>query len=154
MISNILGHPDYHITKDGELYSKKSGKWKLRKAKVVNGTGRVNVQLDGKNYKIHRLVALAYIPNPENKPCVCHKDNNPLNNRVDNLYWGTQAENMSQASRDNRLGVNKKLNPKQRRRIIIRIMKGYPYRQLALRYGVVSSTIHKIASKANLRKDR
>lgn len=42
---------------------------------------------------IHRLVALAYIPNPNNFPCVNHKDCNPQNNRVDNLEWITYKEN-------------------------------------------------------------
>ena len=55
---------------------------------------------------LHRLVALVYIPNPENLPYVCHKDNVPTNNSVKNLYWGTQKDNMSQASRDGRM-VNK-----------------------------------------------
>ena len=46
------------------------------------------------------------IPNPLNKPCVCHKDNNPLNNRVSNLYWGTYSENMQQCIRDGRFSHN------------------------------------------------
>ena len=43
---------------------------------------------------IHRLVATAFIPNPEKKPFVDHINNNPLDNRVDNLRWCTQSENM------------------------------------------------------------
>lgn len=42
------------------------------------------------------------IPNPENKPCVCHKDNNPKNNFYKNLYWGTQSENIQQCVKDGR----------------------------------------------------
>ena len=45
---------------------------------------------------VSRLVAITFLPNPENKPCVCHKDNNPLNNQVSNLYWGTYKENTQQ----------------------------------------------------------
>lgn len=51
-----------------------------------------------KYFQIHRLKALAHIPNPENKLCVGHRDNNPLNNWMnedwkDNLYWCTSSEN-------------------------------------------------------------
>lgn len=55
-----------------------------------------------KNRSISRLVAKAYVPNPENKPYVLHLDNNPLNNPFSNLKWGTQAENMQQMARDGR----------------------------------------------------
>jgi hypothetical protein len=50
---------------------------------------------DGKTYPklVHRLVALTFIPNPENKPVVDHIDTNPHNNRVDNLRWVTTQEN-------------------------------------------------------------
>lgn len=47
----------------------------------------------GKNYFIHRLVAEAFVPNPNNLPCIDHIDRNYLNNSADNLRWCTQKEN-------------------------------------------------------------
>lgn len=52
-----------------------------------------SVKIHGKAYKIHRLVAQAFIANPENKPMVHHKDNNPLNNYYENLQWVSNREN-------------------------------------------------------------
>jgi hypothetical protein len=46
-----------------------------------------------KHYRIHRLVAQAFIPNPDNKAEVNHKDFNKINNHVNNLEWTTQEEN-------------------------------------------------------------
>lgn len=53
-----------------------------------------------KSSKVHRLVACAFLPNPDNKRCVCHKDNDTSNNCADNLYWGTDKENQNQAWKD------------------------------------------------------
>lgn len=56
-----------------------------------------------KTFALHRLVAMAFIPNPNNYPLIMHLDNNPSNNHVSNLQWGTHAENTQQAVRDGNL---------------------------------------------------
>lgn len=64
-----------------------------------NGHGYLIIGLckDGKktNFYIHRLVAMAFIDNPENKPVVNHKDYNAKNNNFNNLEWVTQKENIA-----------------------------------------------------------
>ena len=60
-------------------------------------------------------MALTFIPNPNKYSIVCHKDNNPTNNnRVENLYWGTQKENMRQMVADNRQRKSKVIQYKQK----------------------------------------
>jgi hypothetical protein len=64
----------------------------------------VDLWKDGKQktHKVHRLVAEAFLLNPDNLPCVCHKDDNPANNNVENLFWGTMKDNMDDCQRKGR----------------------------------------------------
>lgn len=105
MKENIPGYPNYHITKEGILYFRRGSKW-YKKKYTTTPSGHLDVRLwhNGKktHFGVHRIVALVYLPNPHNKPCVCHKDNNPKNNRVENLYWGTYQENSAQMVKDGR----------------------------------------------------
>lgn len=64
-----------------------------------SGYFRTNLAKDGANktVKVHRLVAEAFIPNPDNKPTVNHKDGNKQNNSVENLEWATMSEQLHHA---------------------------------------------------------
>ena len=59
----------------------------------VLNSGYQGISIQNKNYLVHRLVASAFIPNHEGKPQVNHKDENKLNNRIENLEWMTREEN-------------------------------------------------------------
>lgn len=98
-IPGYEGH--YEAGSNGEI---KSLKYKSRSIMAYSMAGRsgneypsVTLTLNNKHkrFYIHRLVSLAFLPNPENKKQVNHKDRNKLNNSVENLEWCTPKENMN-----------------------------------------------------------
>lgn len=114
----------YQVSNTGRVRSlnyKHTGKTKvLKQGTKGHGYKVVGIYKNGKrkNYTIHRLVALAFIPNINNLPQVNHKDENPANNAVWNLEWCTDEYNINYGTRNERASnsmkykYNVKNNPK------------------------------------------
>lgn len=94
-IKDVLDYPNYQITQEGIVFNKYSGR--ALKQRLNRKTGYLQVSLwknnAGKNYSVHRLVAIHFLEKPLDKYQVNHKNGIKTNNHVDNLEWVTKSEN-------------------------------------------------------------
>ena len=93
-MTEIKGYENYLIYEDGKVYSKKRKKF-LSPCPDKDGYLQVNLWKNGKSksYRIHRLIGLHFIPNPNNFPCIDHIDMSKTNNNLNNLRWCSYSTN-------------------------------------------------------------
>ncbi len=138
---------------------RKNGRIDNRKGKILKpgidkyGYLRIIITNKGKRkeYLVHRLVAMAFIPNPDNKPTVNHKDGNKQNNNVENLEWATHKEQKQHAIEHHLCDFNiKGLKKANERRSIKILYDGETYnsiREASRKTGVCQSTIKRYGEK-------
>lgn len=135
----------YQVSTWGRVKSlnyKRSGKEGILRPIKHDTYGHVHVHLNKEGIvftaSIHRLVAVAFISNPENKPEVEHIDGNPMNNNVSNLRWCTHIENMNNSitikrfygtNKDKRIGYissekTREILSKMKKRPVVQIKDG------------------------------
>lgn len=97
MWKEVAEFPGYFVNEAGQVKGPRG--WILKPSKTKDGYLLVSAYKDGKHYtqKVHRLVALAFIDNPDNKRETNHKNGVKADNRVDNLEWATGSENSQHA---------------------------------------------------------
>ncbi len=149
---DVTEYPDlFMVSNLGNVWSKRTNKI-LKPTKTKSGYLTITTRIGGRNGKciskrIHRWVADAFIPNPDNKPFVNHKDGIKTNNVLGNLEWVTAKENAVHAV-DLGLIKGKRGDESPTAKLtlseveIIRKLKGdYTQREIGLMFNVNKSTI-------------
>jgi hypothetical protein len=158
MWKDVIGYEGlYKVSDAGEIFSVRTNR--VLKSNVgVDGYKKVVLSVNNirKTFRVNRLVAEAFVDNPNNKPVVNHKDGDKLNNCVNNLEWVTIMENAIHASNTGLLkGQKGELNPmsKLTANEVNEIRQTYKKHShdanakvLSEKYGVSDSTIWAIAS--------
>jgi len=118
----IPGFEDYLINQNGDIYSTKTNKF-LKP--WLDSKGYLQIQLfkNGSKYcfKVHRLVAKVFIPNPLHLPEINHKDENKQNPKLTNLEWCTTKYNSNYGTRGERISKKNRMNPHKCRKIIVQL---------------------------------
>jgi len=144
----IEGNQHYFALKDGSVMSMDSGKpHKLKPQSDGNGYRMVGIY--GKMLKVHRLIAKALIPNPENKPEVNHINGIKADNCVENLEWCTRKENIAHAIEmrlvpQNQIFHTAKFTAEDVRKIRRMLKSGMQGKEIAEIYDVYPATISDI----------
>lgn len=96
----IHDYENYEVSESGDIRNSKTGRI-LKQGTHRQGYSLVWLSNAGKRHgkSVHRLVAEAFIPNPDNKPQINHRDGNKSNNKINNLEWNTGSENTIHAYR-------------------------------------------------------
>ena len=146
-MKRIEGYENYLISQDGKVYNEKRNK-EVKTNKNSIGYLRVNLSNKGKRKQllVHRLVANAFIPNPNNKPEVNHIDGDKENNNVVNLEWTTRSENETHAYK-NGLQVQKNTQEQISMIRFIYSLGGITQKELSTIYGVKPQSINYIVNK-------
>jgi hypothetical protein len=155
-VSNLGNVKSYDRFCEGRNGSGKQTGRVLKHQKSYKGYLRVGLVVDKKTFNtgIHRLVALAFIPNPENKPQVNHKNGIKTDNTVENLEWCTNKENQIHAVKNNLHKPNygekhhmSKLTNKQVLEIRNLHKKGVKNVELAKKYNITQTAMSNILRK-------
>ena len=119
-----------------------------------NGAGYMTVGLQGPKSKVkvryvHRLVAIAFLENPDKLHQVGHRDHTRANNFVDNLYWTTPKQNTADGIREGKINAKKRPNTKKLTKaqiceIALLDSKGYGVNEIALTLGFPRTTISSV----------
>lgn len=150
----IKGYSHYRIYKNGRIYSEFINRYITPTEDSSHYLQNTLVDDNGnrKTIKTHRLVAIAFLPNPENLPDVNHKDFNRRNNNVENLEWCTEKYNTQYTSKYN-LGINKesymKLSPLTEEHVLLiptLLNYGFSVKLISRLYRVGHITIRNIVS--------
>ncbi len=145
----------YKVDENGNVFSVRNNKLLKRMmfpsgyeyVHLCNGKGKTKL------FRVHRLVAETFIPNPNNLPEVNHKDGDKLNNNVKNLEWCTNLENMRHSVETGLRNIKGENNPSAKLTVkdVINIRKEYIPKSkefgtvaLARKYGVTNVMIGKI----------
>jgi hypothetical protein len=127
----------YEVSIYGEIKSIKTGK--LLKPRLSTGYAMVALWNNGlrKDLKIHRLVAIAYIKNPMNKPQVNHIDGNKLNNELSNLEWVTNSENLKHAYKNGLITISNR----KRQIIAAAVSKAHSKKVMDIKTGIIYKSL-------------
>ena len=129
----IKGSEDYEITESGEVINTRTGKARALDFNKSVGYLQVDLYKNNKRSKhyIHRLVAQAYMPNPDGLPEVNHKDSNRTNNHVSNLEWVSSSGNSIHAVKVGQRDHVARMSKADIKQAYDLVMQGNSYKQVS-----------------------
>lgn len=148
----VPGHPGYQVSNMGHVKScarvivRNNGRRQTIKERILKPSndewGYPMVRIDRKTYKIHRIVALVFLPDRPPNTEIRHLDGNPQNNIVSNLAYGSHSENVLDGyAYRGKIKAKQKLSLSDVKAIKSELMCGSPGRELAGKYNISEQTI-------------